>query len=116
MKSRRTTFLRRAALLSAAAAFLFGVVPGAFAQEQSASPTSGSAELEEVVVTAQKRSERMLDVPVAVATIDSQTLIEQDLKHILQLIHCRHNHPIRDLFRADLKQERNAHAASFAED
>jgi outer membrane receptor protein involved in Fe transport len=58
------------------------VVPAAFAEEPSASVTGGPAVLDEIVVTAQKRSERILDVPVAVSTVDSQSLVQQNLDQL----------------------------------
>jgi len=61
------------------------------ATSQSASVVSGSAEvtgtqtapgLEEVVVTAQKRAERLQDVPVPVTSIAADTLVESNLTRI----------------------------------
>src|ERR1700744_4320336 len=46
------------------------------AQAQSASNVSS---IEEVVVTAQKVSQREIDVPVAVSVVSSDTLVSQDL-------------------------------------
>lgn len=59
---------------AAAAAFIAGAV--------NAEPASESMVLEEVIVTAQKRSERLLDVPVPVTAMDSESLIQQNLVKI----------------------------------
>ncbi len=40
---------------------------------------SGATTIEEVVVTAQKRTERLLDVPVAVTSVQPETLMKQNL-------------------------------------
>ena len=47
-------------------------VSGQIGQEVNA--TQGSVALEEVIVTAQKRTERLQDVPVSVSTVSGQTL------------------------------------------
>jgi outer membrane receptor protein involved in Fe transport len=60
----------RSVLLCAAAQLL--AMPGVAAGQ---SPSAGnSAQLEEVIVTAQKRSERLQDVPVPVTALDADTL------------------------------------------
>lgn len=50
-----------------------GLQAPAFAQQ------GAEGALEEIVVTAQKRVERLIDVPVAVTAVDSQALVEQNL-------------------------------------
>lgn len=51
---------------------------GALAMQAPAYAQQGQA-LEEIVVTAQKRVERLIDVPVAVTAVNSQSLIDQNL-------------------------------------
>ena len=56
------------------------------AQSAAAPDTTGT--LEEVVVTAQRREEKMVDVPISIAAIDAQQLATanaQDLRDIAQL-------------------------------
>ena len=47
--------------------------------QQAAPAAAGETTLGEVVVTAQKRSERLIDVPVAVAALPAQALVQQNL-------------------------------------
>lgn len=54
------------------AAAIFAVIHGAHAQE--AEPVVGAGGLEEVTVTASKRSENLQDVPIAITALDSQAL------------------------------------------
>jgi iron complex outermembrane receptor protein len=71
--------------LSGAAGLLL-VAPVAHAQ--SASDTGSASSLEEIVVTAQRREEKMVDVPITIAAIDTQQLATanaQDLRDIAQL-------------------------------
>lgn len=57
-------------------------MPG-FAQE--AERSSASTALEEVVVTAQKREERLQDVPVSVSVIDTEQLARQNITSVAEL-------------------------------
>jgi len=49
--------------------------PAAVSTEASSQPTPG---IQEIIVTAQKRSENLLDVPVPVTAISAQTLVDQN--------------------------------------
>jgi iron complex outermembrane receptor protein len=42
----------------------------------------GDTTMSEIVVTAQKKSERLLDVPVSVATVSGDSLVQQNLVQI----------------------------------
>jgi iron complex outermembrane receptor protein len=57
------------------------MLTGVAAQAQTAPPTaqSGSVALEEVVVTAQKRSENLQDVPISIQALGTQTLEERHI-------------------------------------
>ncbi|MGD9598429.1 MAG: TonB-dependent receptor [Steroidobacteraceae bacterium] len=68
-------------LVSAVAAALAGTAVHAAADEQ----TAAQPVLEEVVVTAQKREERLQDVPVAVTAISGQQLADRDIKSVADL-------------------------------
>ena len=45
-------------------------------------PGAGPVKLEEVVVTAEKRVERAIDVPISISTVNTQDLATQDLVQI----------------------------------
>ncbi len=62
--------------MGATAGLLLLVAPGAFAQ-QSAAPQAAADELDTIVVTARKRAESLLEVPVAV-TVATQEQLERD--------------------------------------
>jgi iron complex outermembrane recepter protein len=69
------------ALASAAAVLaLCGVPCQGLAQQQGPPPKAdySGAKLEEVIVTAQKREERLQDVPVPVTVLDAQALVESN--------------------------------------
>jgi iron complex outermembrane receptor protein len=58
---------------------IFALVPVcAFAQQTAAGSSSPNRELQEIVVTAQKREERLQDVPVPVTAISADSLLEQN--------------------------------------
>src|SRR5262249_16099635 len=59
--------LRRAPMCAA----IMAAMQGAHAQDENATPSGG---LEEVVVTASKRSENLQDVPISITAMDSQKL------------------------------------------
>lgn len=50
----------------------------AFAQQEAGSSSGTNLVLEEIIVTAQKREERLQDVPVAVTAVISDSLLEQN--------------------------------------
>ncbi len=68
-------------LVSAVAAALAGTAVHAAADEQ----TAAQPVLEEVVVTAQKREERLQDVPVAVTAIGEQQLVNRNIASVTDL-------------------------------
>jgi outer membrane receptor protein involved in Fe transport len=78
-KSPRISRLSVAVLAAAAAA-----VPGARADDASAT-SSGASALQEVVVTAQKREERLHDVPMGVTAITAEDLQNQQLTSLNDL-------------------------------
>jgi iron complex outermembrane recepter protein len=69
-------------LSSLASPFAFSSPAGTAASTDSAAPPSDQLTLTEIVVTAQKRSERLQDVPVSVSTVDSSTMVRQHLVSI----------------------------------
>jgi outer membrane receptor protein involved in Fe transport len=69
------------AVLTLGAAGL-AMVAAAPAWSQEAAPEAGSDPNDEIVVTAQKREERLLDVPVPVTAVSSDTLVKQNLLEI----------------------------------
>ncbi|MDX8356513.1 TonB-dependent receptor [Sphingopyxis terrae] len=73
-------WLKSTFLASAASSLL--IAGPAFAQATPA-PADGAPDSDnEIVVTAQKREERLLDVPVAVSAVSSESLIDQNLVSI----------------------------------
>jgi len=81
MWQRRNTSLGNSVFGAGAVVALLATGENALAEDQAPAPPSASA-LEEVVVSAQKVSQRELDVPVAVSTIESQSLVSQNLVQI----------------------------------
>ena len=63
------------------ASALLAAVPAAYAQEQAAGGATPSG-LEEVVVTAQKRTENLQDVPVSIQTLSGEKLEQLDITDI----------------------------------
>ena len=64
-----------------AAGLLVGLAPQAMAQDQ------GASELTEVVVTAQKREEKLQDVPLSIVVVPSETLKAFQLNEVTDLQH-----------------------------
>lgn len=58
---------------------------GAHAQEAAGDPPTGTAKIDEIVVTAQKRSENVQDVPIAIAAFSGEALQEKGIGEISQL-------------------------------
>src|SRR4051812_42088308 len=78
-------FEQRALLGSASiAAIMAAVMAGPqAAQAEGATPAaSQGAQVEEVVVTAQKRSENLQTVPISVEVVNRQTLVTQNLNSL----------------------------------
>lgn len=62
----------------------------AFAQDADAPPASSAAqaatvEATDIVVTAQKRSERLQDVPISISAVSSDTLVKQNITQVAQI-------------------------------
>ena len=66
---------RSSSLVCVAAAAMYSMSAAA-ADEQAASPQSG---LEEIVVTAEKRQEREIDVPISISAISTEDLVTQNI-------------------------------------
>src|SRR6478736_1034640 len=66
---------------------LVGISNVAFAQTPSATATDGAkpGEVSEVVVTAQRRSERIQDVPITVAAISADTMRTAGVENVKDL-------------------------------
>jgi iron complex outermembrane receptor protein len=78
MKAHARAGRRYLPLASAISAVLAGV-PSAYAQQQQAGPVGA---LEEVVVTAQKRSENMQDVPIAILALGTEKLEQLNVSNL----------------------------------
>lgn len=70
-------------LMSAASALALAVAASAWAQDDTAAASDGLGE--EVVVTAQKREQRLQDVPVSVTAFTTQTLEDQSTQSLTDL-------------------------------
>jgi outer membrane receptor protein involved in Fe transport len=83
-----TVALRTASPLALAAALLAGAAAQAEAQTAAPRPAPGpsaGASVAEIVVTAQKRPERLQDVPIVVTTVNRQLLQDTGVKDIKDL-------------------------------
>ena len=69
-------------LLSAAA---FGGTPAAFAQESGGATADDGARLDTVIVSAQRRAQDLLDVPVAVTAYDADALEAKGVTDVIDL-------------------------------
>jgi len=74
--------LRRLPLASAVSAVLAGVAPAAYAATATASDTETSGQLEEVVVTAQKVTENLQNVPISIETLGAAKLEQLNITDI----------------------------------
>jgi len=84
-----TTFAHRAWLTGvAAAAALTGLMPTVAAAQSAADTvqTGQATQVEEVIVTGRKRSERLLDVPSAATTFDAERLEREHIDGLLDLL------------------------------
>jgi len=76
----------RSSTIGVAAAVAFALYgPVAVGQTAATSATESSSALEEVVITAQKRTEKLEDVPVAASVISSQALAAADIADLSDL-------------------------------
>lgn len=64
---------------TAIAAALVALQAGAAAQDQPADATTAGSADEEVIVTAQKRSERLIDVPISITSVSKAQMQSQNL-------------------------------------
>ena len=68
-----------------AALALAGNAPLAFAQTNDVSASAEPQESDEIIVTAQKRSERLLDVPLSISTMSGEELVSAGVNSTLDL-------------------------------
>src|SRR5258706_4819245 len=92
MASQRTRSLRKKDLiLRAALAFACAAttIPGAVLADQAAGAstpaTAPSAQLDEIIVTAQKREQRAIDPPLSVTALDASSLAQHQVQAIEDL-------------------------------
>src|SRR5579871_1222355 len=64
-------------LATSLAGALIGMADRAQAQAQSSTSSSGGVQVGEVVVTAQRRAERLIDVPITVAVVTGAQLTQR---------------------------------------
>lgn len=70
---------------SFAACLMCSAATTAFAQNAAAQDESSAGGLQDIVVTAQKRSENVQDVPISIAAFDSVALKESAVADVAQL-------------------------------
>ena len=68
-----------------AASLLTGLASTAAAQQQAATASQSSTSLEEIIVTAQKRSERLQDVPVTITALSADYLQKNGVERMSEL-------------------------------
>jgi iron complex outermembrane receptor protein len=67
-------------LAGSSVAILLAVTPKlAYAQAQDQSASAGGGDVEEITVTARKREEKLLDVPIAITALSSKNLAEEGI-------------------------------------
>jgi iron complex outermembrane receptor protein len=83
--TRSSAAKKRALFVGAAIAVALGAASGAMAQTAGAGEDAGETTLGELVVTAQKRSERLQDVPVSVNVVSADALAKSHISGLEQL-------------------------------
>lgn len=73
------------ASVCAVAAMAFGSPPGANAQQATNTDSTSDTTLQEVIVTAQRRSERLEDVPISVTAVSGQQLANSGITTSIDL-------------------------------
>src|SRR6266852_8607990 len=76
--------MRNGYLIAASVVFVLAGT-SRWAEAPADSPAGGGAELEEIVITAQKRPEKLQDVPVAAEVLSSQALANADVADLSDL-------------------------------
>jgi iron complex outermembrane receptor protein len=77
--------VKRILFVSSVTFFLFTLADAADAQTLAAAPATDSGGLEEIVVTATRREEKLQDVPMAVSAVNGQTVAKYDLFSLDQI-------------------------------
>src|ERR1700683_1851506 len=88
-RSRKRKLMRQAAKGRAiirkgipVASWLLASLPAAYAQQPGEQAAESSGGLQEVVVTAQKRTENLQDVPISIQTLSTEKLEELNIQDI----------------------------------
>jgi iron complex outermembrane receptor protein len=84
IQMRAQTFRKTVLGLGVATAAL--MAPAAMAQQATAQSETASSGLDEIIVTAQRRSESIQDVPIAITAISSETLRQGNVRGIGEVI------------------------------
>ena len=64
----------RCAIYATSALPMLAFTPAAFAQDAAAPDSASAAADEDIIVTARRRDERLIDVPIAVTALSADTL------------------------------------------
>src|SRR5476651_404584 len=82
MDSIRVSMAVRASLTALAGSAIAFYAPAGLAQQASGSAAVESGQLEEILITAQKRTEKLEDVPVAASVLSAEVLAQQNVSDI----------------------------------
>jgi iron complex outermembrane recepter protein len=85
--TREETVLLRNVLRAAASVVILGQVQPADAQQTDQSVTAGNSGLEEVVVTARRREEKIQTVPESISAFSQKDLEEKHIEQVYDLVH-----------------------------
>ena len=77
--------MRRSTALLMAASAVATLAWSGTAQAQDAQPAAEADQVDEIVVTARKREERLFDVPVAVTAVTAETLEERQFQTVREI-------------------------------
>jgi len=83
--SSRTAALWRHSNLLQAPCFLVAMYCGCFSPSSAHAQERRSGQLEEVVVTAQRREERLMEVPMSITAVSGEQLSDAGIKNVLDL-------------------------------
>ncbi len=78
-------YLRATLLTGSAAAALAGFATPALAQDADATAVRNAADSGEIIVTARRREERLIDVPISISAISSEQLAKQGTQSLEQI-------------------------------
>jgi len=85
VKLMRSNYMSSAAILAVSVASVLALTPPAHAQEAQASAT-GEAEIGDIIVTAQKRAQRLQDVGISITALTGDTLSSMGVRESVDIV------------------------------